>query len=124
MTTNMPRLEAIVAYLPEAVRVDVEAWDGHPTFRVNNKNFVFCDAQAEHLTVKLTTEEAEAVVATEPSAEPAGYGLGRHGWVAVEIAPDADDDRWQQVTEWVQTSYALVAPRRLARQVLDVEGDG
>lgn len=38
---NMARLEALVARLPEAVRVDVEAWDNHPTFRVRNKNFVF-----------------------------------------------------------------------------------
>ena len=25
--------------------------------------------------------EAEAVVATDETAEPTGYGLGRHGWV-------------------------------------------
>ena len=43
MTTNMERLEAIVALLPETARVDVEAWGDHPTFRVNDKNFVFSD---------------------------------------------------------------------------------
>lgn len=124
MITNMDRLEAIVAALPEAERVDVEAWDGHPTFRVNGKNFVFSDHEAEHLSVKLTKEEAAAVVATDPSVLPAGYGLGRHGWVAVDVPPGAPDDRWQVITEWVRTSYTLVAPKRLARHVAAADGDG
>ena len=40
---NMERLEAMVARLPEAERVDIEAWGGEPTFRVNGKNFIFAD---------------------------------------------------------------------------------
>jgi predicted DNA-binding protein (MmcQ/YjbR family) len=122
MTTNMERLEAVVARLPEAERVDVEAWDDHPTFRVRGKNFVFSDQLAAHLSVKLTKEEAAAVVATDPAVAPAGYGLGRHGWVSVDIPPDAAEERWQLVTEWVRTSYTLVAPKRLARQVAAADG--
>jgi predicted DNA-binding protein (MmcQ/YjbR family) len=113
----MARLEAMVARLPEAVRVDIEAWDGEPTFRVRGKNFVFTDKEASGLSVKLPKEEAEAVVATDPLAEPTGYGLGRHGWVSVTIGK-ADADRWQQVEEWVRTSYTMVAPKKLANQVL------
>jgi predicted DNA-binding protein (MmcQ/YjbR family) len=117
--TNMERLEAIVGELPSAERVDVEAWGDHPTFRVNGKNFVFCDGSATSLTVKLPKDEAAAVVATEPGAEPAGYGLGRHGWVAVPVAADADNGRWALVREWVRTSYTLVAPKKLAKVVID-----
>ena len=120
---NMRRLEAIVAELPEAERVDVAAWDDHPTFRVQGKNFVFADHTATHLTVKLSLDEAEAVTATDPAAAPAGYGLGRHGWVALTVDADADDDRWDQVSEWVRTSFALVAPRRLARLVAPTSPD-
>jgi predicted DNA-binding protein (MmcQ/YjbR family) len=116
---RMQRLEAIVAELPEAERVDIAEWGDHPTFRVRGKNFVFCDQDAGHLTVKLSKEEAAAVVATEPSAEPAGYGLGRHGWVSVDVAPDADDERWTVIREWVRTSYLLVAPKTLGRLVLE-----
>jgi predicted DNA-binding protein (MmcQ/YjbR family) len=108
--------------LPEAERVDIEAWGGEPTFRVRNKNFVFTNMDATGLSVKLPKEEAGAVVATDPGAEPTGYGLGRHGWVSIELAPDADDERWQQVTEWVRTSYTMVAPKRLARIVLEADG--
>jgi predicted DNA-binding protein (MmcQ/YjbR family) len=118
----MARLEQIVARLPEAVRVDIEAWGGEPTFRVRGKNFVFADQAATGLSVKLPPDEAAAVVATDPGAAPTGYGLGRHGWVSVQVPVDADDDRWQQVEEWVRTSYTMVAPKRLARVVLEEDG--
>lgn len=122
MTTRMKRLEGIVAELPDAERVDIEEWGGHPTFRVRGKNFVFCDQDAGHLTVKLAHDEAAAVVATDPATEPAGYGLGRHGWVAISVPSDADDARWIQLREWIRTSYTLVAPRSLARIVHDQDG--
>jgi AcrR family transcriptional regulator/predicted DNA-binding protein (MmcQ/YjbR family) len=120
--TRMQRLEAIVAELPEAERVDVAEWGDHPTFRVRNKSFVFSDQEAGNLSLKLPREEAAAVVATDGAVEPAGYGLGRHGWIALSVPADADVERWQQITEWVRTSYTLVAPKRLARLVLDEDG--
>ena len=113
----MTRLEQLVARLPEAVRVDVEAWGDHPTFRVRNKNFVFSNDTATNLSFKLTKEEAAAVVATDINASPARYGLGRHGWIAYDLESDASDERWQEVTEWVETSYSLVAPKTLARRI-------
>jgi hypothetical protein len=42
--------------------------------------------------------------------------------VSVVVGDDADDDRWLQVEEWVRTSYTLVAPKSLARIVLDENG--
>jgi hypothetical protein len=84
---NMDRLEEIVARLPDAERVDVAEWGDHPTFRVRGKNFVFCDQEARHLSLKLPPEEATAVVATDADVHPAGYGLGRHGWVFLDLVP-------------------------------------
>jgi predicted DNA-binding protein (MmcQ/YjbR family) len=114
---NMTRLEAIVGRLPEAERVDIAEWGDHPTFRVRGKNFVFSDQAAESLGLKLPKDEAEAVVATDPQAHPMGYGLGKHGWVGVTVSKRASKARWQQVEEWVRTSYVLVAPKKLARLV-------
>jgi predicted DNA-binding protein (MmcQ/YjbR family) len=116
--TNMPRLEAVALALPEAERVDIEAWDGQPTFRVRGKNFVFSDRDATGLSVKLPKEEAAAVIASDPAAEPTGYGLGRHGWVSLTIPDGVEGERWDEVVEMVRTSYTLVAPKRLAAQVL------
>ena len=122
MSRNMTRLEAIVARLPEATRVDIEAWGGEPTFRVNNKNFIFCDQAVTGLSVKLDKEEAAAVVATDPLRATDGYGLGRHGWVSVTIGPKPNAARWQQIEEWVRTSYINVAPKKLAKQVMEEDG--
>ena len=120
----MERLEAIVARLPEAVRVDIEAWGGEPTFRVGGKNFVFCDPDATSLTVKLPKDEAEAVVASDSRAEPSGYGLGRHGWISVALGRRPTAAQWREVEEWVRTSDTLVAPKRLAGRVLDEDAAG
>ncbi len=118
--TNETRLEAIVARLPEAKRVDIEAWGGEPTFRVNGKNFVFAHPEFRSIGVKLDKEEAAAVVATDPNATPTGYGLGRHGWITVELGPNLrSKERWQQVEEWIRTSYTNIAPKKLARLVLE-----
>jgi predicted DNA-binding protein (MmcQ/YjbR family) len=119
--TNMSRLERIVAELPEAERVDIAEWGYHPSFRVRGKNFVFSDAEAQHLSVKLPLEEAAAAVATDFATAPAGYGLARRGWIDVFVPPTDRRERWQEIREWVRTSYTLVAPRPLARIVLEQE---
>ncbi len=113
----LDRLTAIATALPEAERVDVEEWGDHPTFRVRGKNFVFASADGLGISVKLPKPEAEALVATDPKAEPTGYGLGRHGWVSFDIGARASKARWAQVEELVVTSYCMVAPKRLAAQV-------
>jgi hypothetical protein len=122
MASRMEHLTRIVGRLPEVIRVDIEAWGGEPTFRVNGKNFVSASPDASSITVKLPVDEATAVVATEPSASPAGYGLGRHGWVSISLVGRTGPARWREVEEWVRTSDTLVAPRRLARQVVDADG--
>jgi predicted DNA-binding protein (MmcQ/YjbR family) len=71
------------------------------------------------LSVKLPKEEAAAVVATDRHAEPTGYGLGRSGWISVSLPGRVSAARWREVEEWVRTSYTLIAPKRLAKLVLD-----
>ena len=115
----MDRLEEIVARLPQAERIDVAAWDGEPTFRVHGKTFIFSSPDASGISVKLPKEEAAAVVATDPKADPTGYGLGRHGWISVSIPTPTSAKRWREIEEWIRTSYTLVAPNKLARLVLE-----
>jgi predicted DNA-binding protein (MmcQ/YjbR family) len=115
----MTRLEKIVSGLPEAVRVDIEAWGGEPTFRVRGKNFVFCHPEGRSISVKLPMEEAAAVVGSDPDVEPTGYGMGRHGWISCQLPARPSADRWCEVEEWIRTSYTLVAPKKLAQVVLD-----
>jgi predicted DNA-binding protein (MmcQ/YjbR family) len=118
---NLKRVEEIVGRLPETERVDVEAWGGEPTFRVAGKNFVFAGLDGTRITLKLklSLDEAAAVVATDPQVVAASYGLGRSGWVTVTLRARTSAARWQEVEEWIRTSYTLVAPKRLARSILE-----
>jgi predicted DNA-binding protein (MmcQ/YjbR family) len=117
--TNLERIEEIVGRLPDAERVDIEAWGGEPTFRVAGKNFVFAGLDGTRITLKLTLDEAAAVVATDPRVVAASYGLGRSGWVTVTLRARASVARWREIEEWIRTSYTLVAPKRLARVVIE-----
>lgn len=124
MASTFERIEKLALGLPEAERVDIEAWGGEPTFRVRGKNFVFANLVGTMVTVKLSKAEAEAVVATVDGAEPTGYGLGRHGWISVDLPKRLISDRWNELEEWILTSYTLVAPKTLARTVLTSIDDG
>jgi predicted DNA-binding protein (MmcQ/YjbR family) len=121
MASNMEHLEQIAGRLPEAIRVDIEAWGGEPTFRVRGKNFVFASPDGSSISVKLPTAEAAAVIATDSEATATGYGLGRHGWISVALGRRPSSARWLEIEEWIRTSYTLIAPRALARQVLDAD---
>ena len=79
---------------------------------------MFADAEGTVITVKLSKEEAEAVVATVDGAHPTGYGLGRHGWVSIDLPKRLSRQRFEEVSEWIVTSYTLVAPKTLAKKVL------
>ncbi|MFJ2813011.1 MmcQ/YjbR family DNA-binding protein [Streptomyces sp. NPDC087294] len=89
---------------------------GETVAKVNGKVFVFLGVtDGSHplgLTLKLTGEETHAHALTCPGAEPAGYGLGKAGWVWVPLegkgAPAAE-----LLRDWVEESYRAVAPRRL-----------
>ena len=110
---SLRTLEDLALALPEAQRVDIDTWDGQPTFRVRGKNFAFTDKDGTRVTVKLPSEEAAWVADNVPGAFPSRYGLGKHGWVVI---PLAGLDRGQ-LREWLVESYRLVAPKTLARHV-------
>ncbi|QDV08173.1 hypothetical protein Poly30_37090 [Planctomycetes bacterium Poly30] len=112
-----PQREAFLAFaltLPEA-------WEDFPwgesVAKVKKKVFVFFGVElsgALKLCVKLPASGREALELDE--AEPAGYGLGKSGWVVIEYGPKekADPD---QVRDWILESYCAVAPKALAAQV-------
>ena len=111
------RVLAFALGLPEA-HLD-HPW-GEDVAKVGKKVFVFfgtADADEPGMSVKLRESREQAL--RSPGAEPTGYGLGRAGWVNVPFrgAPPA-----AILQDWVEESYRIVAPGRLAL-VLD-EGRG
>ncbi|GAA1900213.1 hypothetical protein GCM10009837_23660 [Streptomyces durmitorensis] len=88
---------------------------GESVAKVNKKVFVFLGMDDGSyplgITVKLTDEAAHAHALTAPGAEPAGYGLGKAGWVRVPLeekgAPAAD-----LLCDWVEESYRTIATKK------------
>ncbi|WP_280864966.1 MmcQ/YjbR family DNA-binding protein [Streptomyces sp. SAI-127] len=93
---------------------------GETVAKVNKKVFVFLGVSDGSypmgVTVKLKDAEAHAHALTSPGAEPAGYGLGKAGWVRVPLAekgsPAAD-----LLCDWVEESYRAIAPKRLTTEL-------
>jgi predicted DNA-binding protein (MmcQ/YjbR family) len=89
---------------------------GESVAKVGKKVFVFLGVDDGSyplgLTVKLTDDTAHAHALTAPGAEPAGYGLGKSGWVSIPLeregAPSAE-----LLCDWVEESYRTIAPKRL-----------
>ncbi len=100
------------------------AWEDFPwgetVVKVNKKVFVFlgtADAEEPGMTVKLTTSHSHAL--SVAGAAPAGYGLGKAGWVNVPLEPvDAE-----LLSDWVEESFRNVAPKKLITE-LDRPGSG
>ncbi|WP_367046683.1 MmcQ/YjbR family DNA-binding protein [Streptomyces sp. Je 1-332] len=93
---------------------------GETVAKVNKKVFVFLGtvdgSYPLGITVKLTDEAVHAHALTAPGAEPAGYGLGKAGWVSVPLeekgAPGAD-----LLCDWVEESYRTIATKRLIAEL-------
>ncbi|MFI6011021.1 MmcQ/YjbR family DNA-binding protein [Streptomyces sp. NPDC051243] len=93
---------------------------GETVAKVDKKVFVFLGTDDGSyplgITVKLKDEAAHAHALTCPGAEPAGYGLGKSGWVSIPLeqkgAPAAE-----LLCDWVEESYRTIAPKRLTAEL-------
>ncbi|MDO9175992.1 MAG: MmcQ/YjbR family DNA-binding protein [Actinomycetota bacterium] len=107
---NLQRIRSIAMALPEAT--EEVTWGTDINFRVRKKIFCF-PGDGGTLTVKADREELPALL-DDPRCTPAPY-LARGGWIRLEFdTPQVD---WAEVQELVATSYCLIAPKTLAKQV-------
>ncbi|MEU5996457.1 MmcQ/YjbR family DNA-binding protein [Streptomyces sp. NPDC047197] len=115
--TKWERVRDFALGMPGAV--EEFPW-GESVAKVNKKVFVFLGTDDGSyplgITVKLTDEAAHAHALTAPGAEPAGYGLGKAGWVRVPLeergAPAAD-----LLCDWVEESYRTIATKKLVAEL-------
>jgi predicted DNA-binding protein (MmcQ/YjbR family) len=91
---------------------------GHTALKVRNKTFVWLDETDGmlSLTVKLPVSRDFALVFD--FAAPAGYGLGRSGWISCRFGageiPDLD-----LLKRWIAESFRAVTPKKLAGSLRD-----
>jgi len=110
-------LRRFAASLPESY--EELPW-GELVAKVNKKVFVFLGSEPGSpeaparpgMSLKLD-ESLEAALAVD-GTEPTHYGLGKHGWVSVPYA-SAGGPPVAVMTDWIEESYRLVAPKRLVK---------
>jgi predicted DNA-binding protein (MmcQ/YjbR family) len=66
------------------------------------------------LCLKLTESNADALALTNVS--PAGYGLGKNGWIVAEFGP-SDEVPLEMLMRWIDESYRVVAPKKLVLEL-------
>ena len=101
-----------------------EAWEDLPweddlVAKVGKKVFVFfgipeaSDRWEPGFTVKLPESGGHAL--SVPGAAPAGYGLGRAGWVRIPFITELPET--ELLLDWVEESYRTIAPKRLVTRL-------
>ena len=105
-------LLAFALSLPEAV--EDHPWN-ETVAKVRKKVFVFLggDPSRDRITVKLVESHGHAL--SIEGAQPAGYGLGKAGWVTVPV--NAEDVGFELLCDWIEESYRIVAPKRLVSEL-------
>lgn len=95
-----------------------EAWEDHPwgetVAKVGKKVFVFAggdQAGNSRISVKLAESHEHALAL--PGAEPTSHGLGKGGWVTLQVA----DAPTGVLLDFIEESYCLVAPKRLVKDL-------
>ena len=96
--------------LPDAY--EVHPWD-ETVAKVRKKVFVFFGGRPKLMTVKLVESHGHAL--SIEGAEPTGYGLGKSGWVNVNV--DAPGLTHQLLCDWIEESYRIVEPKRLVAEL-------
>jgi predicted DNA-binding protein (MmcQ/YjbR family) len=108
------RVRKLCLALPGAF--EVETWE-HPTFRVGSgRGKIFCIAAADGSSIRLKADpgEREALLAHGDPFYLPPY-VGNKGWLGIRLNDTGTD--WEEIAELIATSYCLIAPKRLAREV-------
>ncbi|GEP01139.1 MmcQ/YjbR family DNA-binding protein [Methylobacterium haplocladii] len=115
---SIERLRRICLALPEAT--EKPAWDA-PTFRVRDRIFAMPRDRDGRPSVwmKAPPHAQEILIGADPERFFAPPYVGPKGWVGMRL--DAGPD-WEEVRALVTRSYRLIAPKRLAARVTEVDG--
>src|SRR5580700_4022847 len=114
---RLARLTEIALALPEASR---QIYGSHAQFLVRKKTFAyFLDNHHGDgivaVTGKVLPGDNKALAEAQPSRFYLPAYLASRGWVALRL--DVGKVDWEEVKELLFGSYALIAPKRLAKQL-------
>jgi len=108
----LERLRAICLALPEA---NESGGVGDPSFKVQEKIFAMQHRMDQRMSLwcKAPAGAQSILVNSAPERFFVPPYVGRHGWIGLWL--DAITD-WDEVTDLVEESYRMTAPKRLRLQ--------
>jgi hypothetical protein len=114
---RLARVTKICVALPQAT---VEYKGSHAAYLVAKKTFAYFLSNHHGdgivaVTCKVLPGDNTALIAADPVRFYMPAYIGPRGWVALRL--DVGKADWDEVSELVQTSYRLTAPRRLVAQL-------
>jgi hypothetical protein len=91
-------------------------WPGHLDLAVNDKTFAYLPAPGEPFHIGCKLPHSAPLALLLPFVKPAGYGLGKSGWVDAtpddkSLPPAAFFERW------LDESYRAQAPKSLVKKL-------
>ena len=96
------------------------AWEDHPwgesAAKVGAKVFAFLGVPATGFGMSVKLPHSAPAILTLPYAKPAGYNLGKSGWVEMRF-PDDDPPPLDLLLDCVEESYRAIAPKTLVREL-------
>ncbi len=114
MSDAIDKLRTICLAMPEAAEVDGGV--GSPSFKVRDKIFAMHHPMNERPSMwcKAPRGFQEVIVGSDPEHFFVPPYVGIHGWIGVWLDIDLD---WQHISELVEESYRMTAPKRLIQQL-------
>ena len=97
-------------------------WPDHADLAVNDKTFAYLSIEGRPFGISCKLPQSSDAALMLPFAKPAGYGLGKSGWVQAEFGP-GDVPPVELLKKWIDESYRAQAPKKLVKQ-LDAERAG
>ena len=94
-------------------------WPGHKDLAVNDKTFAYLPPEGDPFGISCKLPKTSNVALMLPFCKPAGYGLGKSGWV--DAKPAADEIDVEMFKSWIDESYRAQAPKKLVKEL---EGGG
>jgi predicted DNA-binding protein (MmcQ/YjbR family) len=91
-------------------------WPGHNDLAVNDKTFAYVSTPGEPFSISCKLPRSAAMALMLPFCSPAGYGLGKSGWVSA-VWPGNQPIDEEMLKAWIVENYRAQAPKKLVKEL-------
>ena len=81
---------------------------------MRSKVFVFLGADGDSVSFSVKLPQSADAALSLPGTQPTPYGLGKSGWVSVQVGPKSKLPL-ELLASWITESWTAIAPKTLAK---------